>query len=66
MEANLSDGEEQLVMLEFMDIVGESADRARQFLQVCEWGFVHDADVGVSLLSGLVYHVVEIGMEWQR
>lgn len=34
MEANLSDSEEQLVMMEFMDIVGESADRARQFLQV--------------------------------
>ncbi|KAG0587488.1 hypothetical protein KC19_2G168000 [Ceratodon purpureus] len=37
MEANLSDGEEQLVMLEFMDIVGESADRARQFLQATGW-----------------------------
>lgn len=34
MEANLSESEEQLVMLEFMDIVGESTDRARLFLQV--------------------------------
>uniref|UniRef100_A0A7I4AU19 UBX domain-containing protein n=1 Tax=Physcomitrium patens TaxID=3218 RepID=A0A7I4AU19_PHYPA len=37
METTLSDWEEQLVMLEFMDIVGESADRARQFLQATGW-----------------------------
>jgi len=37
MEANLSESEEQLVMLEFMDIVGESADRARLFLQATGW-----------------------------
>jgi hypothetical protein len=34
MEPYLSDLDEQQVMLEFMDIVGETADRARQFLQV--------------------------------
>lgn len=51
MEGNLSEGGKEQAVLEFMDIVGETAERARQYLQVLNFASFRIGPLVLVLLT---------------